>query len=98
MLMVTHGCNLNCTYCYEKFKNGAKRMSIDLAKEIILKEIEIVKADERFEELEVDFMGGANPCCVSISSRRSSNGWRPGIVMFPSCASPQLTAPLSPMT
>lgn len=58
MLMVTHGCNLNCTYCYEKFKNGAKQMDISLAKEIISKEIEIVKADERFKELEVDFMGG----------------------------------------
>ncbi len=58
MLMVTHGCNLNCTYCYEKFKNGAKRMDTALAKEIILKEIEIVKNNERFEELEVDFMGG----------------------------------------
>lgn len=58
MLMVTHGCNLNCTYCYEKFKNGAKQMDITLAKEIILKEIDIVKKDERFKELEVDFMGG----------------------------------------
>lgn len=58
MLMVTHGCNLNCSYCYEKFKNGAKQMDIALAKEIIAKEIETVKKDERFEELEVDFMGG----------------------------------------
>ncbi len=58
MLMVTHGCNLNCTYCYEKFKNGAKRMDISLAKEIIRHEIEMVKNDERFDELEVDFMGG----------------------------------------
>ncbi len=58
MLMVTHGCNLNCTYCYEKFKNGAKRMEVSLAKEIIAKEIAFVKGDERFEELEIDFMGG----------------------------------------
>ncbi len=58
MLMVTHGCNLNCTYCYEKFKNGSKRMDVGLAKEIIRKEIELVKNDERFEELEIDFMGG----------------------------------------
>ncbi len=58
MLMVTHGCNLNCTYCYEKFKNGANRMDVNLAKDIIRREIEIVKNDARFEELEVDFMGG----------------------------------------
>ncbi len=58
MLIVTHGCNLNCTYCYEKFKNGSKRMDVSLAKEIIRKEIDIVKNDERFGALEVDFMGG----------------------------------------
>ena len=33
-------------------------MDVALAKEIITKEIETVKIDERFEELEVDFMGG----------------------------------------
>lgn len=58
MLMVTHGCNLNCTYCYEKFKNGAKQMDVALAKEIITREIETVQNDERFREIEVDFMGG----------------------------------------
>ncbi len=58
MLMVTHGCNLNCTYCYEKFKNGARRMEVSLAREIVRKEIELVRTDERFDELGVDFMGG----------------------------------------
>lgn len=58
MLLITHGCNLNCTYCYEKFKNGSKKMDISLAKKIIHEEIEIVKNDKRFKELEIDFMGG----------------------------------------
>lgn len=58
MLMVTHGCNLNCTYCYEKFKNAGKKMTLELAKEIITREMEMVKASEKFNELEIDFMGG----------------------------------------
>lgn len=58
MLMVTHGCNLNCIYCYEKFKNGSKQMSIELAKEIVSREINFVENSEEFDELEVDFMGG----------------------------------------
>lgn len=57
MLMITHSCNLNCTYCYEKFKSE-KKMSFETAKEIILRECEIVKNDDRFDGLEIDFMGG----------------------------------------
>lgn len=58
MLMVTHGCNLNCTYCYERFKNPKKQMDVELAKEIILKEIDFVKKSSDFSELEIQFMGG----------------------------------------
>lgn len=57
MLMVTHACNLNCSYCYETHKNSAY-MTIDLAKEIITKEAEMVASSEKFDELQVDFMGG----------------------------------------
>ena len=57
MLMVTHVCNLNCTYCYESFK-GARYMDVALAKDILLKELAFVRQTEKFEELEVDFMGG----------------------------------------
>ncbi len=33
-LMITHICNLNCIYCFEKFKsnNPHDKMSIDTAK------------------------------------------------------------------
>ncbi len=58
MLMVTHGCNLNCTYCYEKFKDPLKKMDISLAKKIILSEIAFVKESKEYRELEIDFMGG----------------------------------------
>lgn len=57
MLMVTHACNLNCTYCYESFK-GNRHMSVAQAKDILLKELAFVRQSENFKELEVDFMGG----------------------------------------
>ncbi len=57
MLMITHACNLNCTYCYEKHKSN-KVMSFDLAKELILKECHVVQTSHLFHELEIDLMGG----------------------------------------
>lgn len=57
MLMVTHACNLNCSYCYEPYKKNAY-MDINLAKKIILREAQFVKESEQFDELEIDFMGG----------------------------------------
>lgn len=57
MLMVTHACNLNCTYCYERYKDDAM-MTFETAKSCILKEVEFVKRSDKYKELEVDFMGG----------------------------------------
>ena len=57
MLMITHACNLNCTYCYEKHKSN-KAMSFDLAKKLILKECQVVQTSPLFHELEIDLMGG----------------------------------------
>lgn len=57
MLMVTHACNLNCSYCYESFKRNSY-MSLEMAKEIILKEAHLVAESDRFDEIQVDFMGG----------------------------------------
>jgi len=57
MLLISLSCNLNCTYCYEEFKCN-KKMTFETAKEIILKECEIVKADSKFSGLEIDLMGG----------------------------------------
>lgn len=57
MLMVTHACNLNCSYCYEAYKKNAY-MSLDLAKEIILREAQFVKDSDQFDEIQIDFMGG----------------------------------------
>ncbi len=57
MLMVTHRCNLNCTYCYETHKDN-REMSFDMAKSILLKEFEFVNNSDKFKEIEIDFMGG----------------------------------------
>jgi len=57
MLMVTHACNLNCSYCYEPYKKNVY-MDINLAKEIISREAQFVKDSDLFDELEINFMGG----------------------------------------
>lgn len=60
-LMVTHGCNLNCVYCFEKHKNiGLRMMTFETAKGILQEEFELFTkmqrdADERFA---VEFFGG----------------------------------------
>lgn len=57
MLMITHACNLNCSYCYEPYKKNVY-MDVNLAKEIILREAQFVQESKDFDELEIDFMGG----------------------------------------
>jgi len=57
MLIVTHSCNLNCTYCYESFKSN-RHMDSALAKEILRKEFAFVRNSEKFNQLEINFMGG----------------------------------------
>ena len=56
-LMVTHACNLNCTYCYEEFK-GDRYMDKDLAISIVQSELALVECSDKFEALQIDFMGG----------------------------------------
>lgn len=56
-LMVTHACNLNCTYCYEEFK-GDRYMDQNLAVSIVQKELALVECSDKFEALQIDFMGG----------------------------------------
>ena len=57
MLMITHACNLNCSYCYESHKQNAY-MSVELAKYIISKEAKMVAGSDKFDEIQIDFMGG----------------------------------------
>lgn len=57
MLMITHRCNLNCSYCYETHK-GVKDMDVEFAKQLIRDEAAFVKHSDKFEEIQIDFMGG----------------------------------------
>ncbi len=57
MLIVTHSCNLNCSYCYESHKSD-KKMTPALAKSIIQKELDFVETSEKFDKLEIHFIGG----------------------------------------
>lgn len=56
-LIITHQCNLNCVYCYEKFKSDQK-MDFRTARKILLKEYDFARKSEWFDTLEIDFFGG----------------------------------------
>ena len=55
MLMVTESCNLSCRYCYEINKTQ-KKMSFDIARKIIDKEIQSIKNPD--ENIVIQFFGG----------------------------------------
>ncbi len=57
MLMITHACNLSCSYCYENHKSNHS-MTIEQAKDIISKEADMVLSSNQYDELQIDFMGG----------------------------------------
>jgi len=56
-LMMTHKCNLNCVYCYEKYKN-TQVMDVDDAKKYIYKAFEEAARAGRYKALELSMMGG----------------------------------------
>lgn len=53
-LVITHQCNLNCIYCYEKHKDNCV-MSFECAMDIISREL---NANDECDFVEFDFMGG----------------------------------------
>lgn len=60
-LMVTHGCNLNCVYCFEKFKSlGRQRMPLDTAQSILEKELTEFRKNRKSEKdrFAIEFFGG----------------------------------------
>lgn len=57
-LFVTYGCNLNCVYCFEQFKDAKKKMPLELAKTIICKEIDEIKKNGVNDAIKIDLFGG----------------------------------------
>lgn len=57
-LMLTWQCNLNCVYCFEKYKTKNKEMSLETAKNIILKEFGEFEKTGDDGIIKVDFFGG----------------------------------------
>ena len=55
-LTLTHSCNLNCSYCYEKHKNN-RRMTFDTAISIVEKELND-DLNLEYDYVEFDFFGG----------------------------------------
>lgn len=56
-LMITHACNLNCTYCYEEYKCEAY-MTAEDAIRFVQQEIGFVASSDQYDALQIDFMGG----------------------------------------
>lgn len=57
-LMITHSCNLNCIYCFEKHKSN-KKMSFETAKKILEKEFEQYALTAQKEyRLAIELFGG----------------------------------------
>jgi sulfatase maturation enzyme AslB (radical SAM superfamily) len=52
-IILTHQCNLKCSYCYESIRNK-NTISIDIAKGIVYKYLN----SEEYDEVEIDFFGG----------------------------------------
>ena len=57
-LMLTWQCNLRCKYCFEKYKTSGREMSSEMAKSLILKEVEAFRDGRKEGQLKVEFFGG----------------------------------------
>lgn len=72
MLLVTYGCNLRCSYCYEP-KTSNRQISVEKAKEFILQSVD--KLDSSYTEFEVQFMGGEPLLVFSLIRQVSEWLW-----------------------
>ena len=57
-LVLTHGCNLHCTYCFELHKNANEKMSVSIAKEIIERELAQFHPTKEDDTIVFEYFGG----------------------------------------
>lgn len=75
-LMLTYGCNLNCVYCFEKYKDPHKRMSIATAKSIVDKEIHRIHDLNQDAVLKFDLFGGEPLLCFPLIKELCEWAWQ----------------------
>lgn len=56
-ITLTHRCNLNCVYCFQQHKDS-EDMTLETAKEVVLKEVEIARTTERIKAIKFELFGG----------------------------------------
>lgn len=56
-LMLTYRCNLNCIYCYQKYKT-AQDMTLETAKSVVEKEVQLTRESNNKEGVRFDLFGG----------------------------------------
>lgn len=55
ILLITNACNLNCKYCYERYKNN-NSMSEEICKQVLLKEF--YSASPQTSHISITYLGG----------------------------------------
>lgn len=56
-LMLTYRCNLNCIYCYQKYKTS-QNMTLETAKSVVSKEVQLARETNNKDGIRFDLFGG----------------------------------------
>lgn len=56
-MMLTYRCNLNCIYCYQKFKTS-QSMTLETAKSVVTKEVNLARESNNPDGVRFDLFGG----------------------------------------
>jgi len=56
-VMLTYKCNLNCIYCYQKYKTS-QRMTLETAKSVVSREVQLARESNNKDGVRFDLFGG----------------------------------------
>lgn len=56
-VMLTYSCNLNCIYCYQKYKTS-QRMTLETAKSVVTREVQLARESNNKDGVRFDLFGG----------------------------------------